>query len=185
MRTDSEPEGLFDTLIQTDLKRPDAVVKIQKDALTMETVALDISVTSTTSVSGEGRVTHKGSVGKAAQDKFREKMTKYHTLCAERGVRFVPIVMETCGYIHPTSKQFLEELASIGESTRNIGKKTLLSYFVKLLVTCLNRHLADNITRLARSTGNYAFPLLLEQMHLMDDAVANHNTVITGVDLLA
>ncbi len=87
LRTDSEPEGLFDTLIQTDLKRPDAVVKIQKDALTMETVALDISVTSTTSVSGEGRVTHKGSVGKAAQDKFGEKMTKYHTLWAERGVR--------------------------------------------------------------------------------------------------
>ncbi len=167
------------------MKRPDGIIKIPLDAITSETVAYDISVTSTMSVSSTGKLRHKGKLGSAADQVYNEKMRKYNALCAAQGVKFVPIVFETSGYVHPESKKFLNHLASIGQNTRKIGQKTLYSYFIKILSTCLMSHLADNIARLSNNSGNYAFPLHLEQMYMVDDAIATHNTVITGVDLLA
>jgi len=45
-------------------------------------------------------MTHEGS----------DKVNKYQCACKTNGVSFSPFIMESNGNLHPTSKQFLEDL---------------------------------------------------------------------------
>lgn len=178
-----EPVRQLTTAEDSSEKRPDGMFTFYVSAIRSVTVAYDITLVSSLKVNNEGMVSSKGSVGKAANDAYQEKMRKYGALCEARGIRFVPIVMETSGYIHEKSKKLINKLASIGSNTRKIGQTVLYKYFLKLLNSCMMRYMADNIVRLSRQSRSNALPLSIEEMNEVNETIANHDTIITGVDL--
>ena len=56
---------------------------------------------------------------------YNNKVNKYQDVCTANGVSFLPIIIESNGYIHPEARQFLRDLAkqALGKLVTKIDKK--------------------------------------------------------------
>ena len=56
---------------------------------------------------------------------YTAKINKYQDVCTANGVSFLPIILESNGYIHPEARQFLRDLAKQAAFYRHIPWQNL------------------------------------------------------------
>jgi hypothetical protein len=76
---------------------------------------------------------------------YNDKVNKYQRACNTNGVSFLPFIMESNGFLHPTSKQFLEDLAKQASFVRHIPWSNLLQFFLTILSVSLQSALSRAI----------------------------------------
>ena len=76
---------------------------------------------------------------------YNDKVNKYQRACNTNGVSFLPFIMESNGFIHPTSKLFLEDLAKQASFFRHIPWSNLLQFFLSILSVSLQSALSRAI----------------------------------------
>jgi hypothetical protein len=64
---------------------------------------------------------------------YTSKINKYQDVCTANGVSFLPIIIESNGYIHPQARQFLQDLAKQAAFYRPIPWHNLF-YLSHLLI---------------------------------------------------
>ncbi len=80
-----------------------------------------------------------------AQSMFDKKNKKYAESVNSNNFDFVPFILESNGYFHPTAKLFLLKLAKIASELKKISTTTLFNYFIKRLSVRLQKSLASGI----------------------------------------
>jgi hypothetical protein len=56
------------------------------------------------------------------------KVRKYRDIASANGFGFLPIIFESCGYIHDDTCKFMKQLASVASEVKRIPVSTLYSY---------------------------------------------------------
>ena len=83
---------------------------------------------------------------------YTSKINKYQDVCTANGVSFLPIIIESNGYIHPQARQFLQDLAKQAAFYRHIPWHNLYLFYLSLisvsLQSALYRSLLTHITAL-------------------------------------
>ena len=83
---------------------------------------------------------------------YTSKINKYQDVCTANGVSFLPIIVESNGYIHPQARQFLQDLAKQAAFYRHIPWHNLYLFYLSLisvsLQSALYRSLLTYITAL-------------------------------------
>ena len=108
---------------------------------------LDVTIPATLRYTNQGiavRVNPK-DLGKQAEAASKIKIQKYEDACAANGHIFQPIVLESCGYVHPNSLTFFKLLATRCAPLKKIPSSALYAYFMKRLSVSLQKGLAENI----------------------------------------
>lgn len=73
------------------------------------------------------------------------KNNKYLRVCADNGVSFLPFIVESNGYIHPSAQEFLRDLAHQASFYRSIPSTNLYTFFTSILSVGLQTALSDAI----------------------------------------
>ncbi len=151
-RSIQEPKGLLFVPGATSQVRPDLGVNFLSSEFVDVTYAVDVTVTCPFNGSQKGvpKVEYTDNGGKLPKDlhdrrannRKAEKITKYKTICRNKGITFVPFVMYSTGKIHKDAISFLTKLANHAEEVRGISATTLLKYYIKLLNIVLIKQIA-------------------------------------------
>ena len=73
------------------------------------------------------------------------KNNKYLRVCADNGVSFLPFIVESNGYIHPSAQEFLRDLAHQASFYRSLPSTYLYTFFTSILSVGLQTALSDAI----------------------------------------
>ena len=65
-------------------------------------------------------------------------------------------MFESCGLMHKSLLDFLEQLAVVAAETKRIPKGVLLNFFVKRLSLCLQDGLANSLMQRMSSTASHS-----------------------------
>jgi hypothetical protein len=136
-----EDYGVFHDINVDNNTRPDITILNPLDP-GMTKLLLDVGVTSPLTGAVEGR--HRLPL-QSAQAMFASKNATYLEVSRASGFGFLPIIIESTGYIHPESKAFIEQLASRIAEVKRIPAKIIANFFFKRLSICLQRGIASSI----------------------------------------
>ena len=146
----------------TDGKRPD--ITIQQLGLDVKTVHADVTITN--SLAGRNNATCSNQSlptlskqGWAADKAAAAKNSKYRALCARNDSKFIPIVFESSGHMHPEFLKLLAHITDHASNTRKIPAHVLYRYHINTISVILHRCLADAmIRRSAQVLGKNLLP---------------------------
>ena len=81
------------------------------------------------------------------------KDDKYKDICKNKGIIFVPFIMNSTGKIHQQGLTLLRRMAHNASTLRNIPAQTLYKYYIKVMTFTLIRQTTRTI--LLKAVGNH------------------------------
>ena len=170
-RTKVEERRVFGAVDPNNNLRPDITI-MEPDRLGTSKLLLDVSVTSP--LTGfTGRVVEAGNAAKVV---VAAKNAKYQASCSAAGFSFKAIVSESTGFMHKNVTELLLSLAKDASELKHIKATVLYNYFVKRIGFCLQRGIANAISKRLASVRS--------QCACKDSDPSFNNDVITNFDVV-
>jgi len=130
-----EVRNVFKELDINDNSRADIVIYNPSIISASSNLLLDVSVTTpSTSV-----------VRLASSSVFNAKLRKYSGKCNRLGYGFIPLIIESNGYLHKSFIDLLYKLSIMASSIRRISSNILYTYFIKRISLRLMAGVANSI----------------------------------------
>jgi hypothetical protein len=97
--------------------------------------------------------------GWAAENAAAKKIKKYGTLCLQNNSKFIPLVFETSGYMHPAVLNLITDFTKHAAHIRKIPAHVLKQYQLNAISVILHRSLSEAmISKSAQVLGNRMTP---------------------------
>ena len=173
-----EERQCFGAYLEEDNHRPDITIKNPDGQhLIGSKIIIDVSVTCPLELDRHGHVkapsrneaVKKGSKAVARYNDKIKKCKVLERLAAENATQhnrelipnnfgIVPFIFESTGLIHRKSLEFLERVADKATESKRLNNSNIYSFFLKRLVVCLQKSIANAIERRITSlNGHYNF----------------------------
>jgi hypothetical protein len=158
-----EPRGVFHTDLPDNNKRPDILIRPSSNDLANSLPKfLDVVVSCPIQGSKSGRLVAPSATqalhkGKAAHTAYSNKINHYGRVFAEARVNnpedsvardptIVPFALESTGFIHSKSIEFLREVADQTDETHKLGSDNLMTFFVRSLSFAFQRAIGTTLS---------------------------------------
>ena len=104
----------------------------------------------------------------------RHKVQKYGDLSREAGLNFIPIVIESTGYIHKITQKFFKTVSECAEVVRGISKDILYKYWMTQISITLQKSLVHALRRkVILSTNKKGGPF----NETSDEVIIRHDSI--------
>ena len=115
-----------------------------------------------------------GIQGRKAEEMVRHKVQKYGDLSREAGLNFIPIVIESTGYIHKITQKFFKTVSECAEVVRGISKDILYKYWMTQISITLQKSLVHALRRkVILSTNKKGGPF----NETSDEVIIRHDSI--------
>jgi hypothetical protein len=119
--------------------RPD--ISIEAGPFRQQKTVYDLSVTCPLSVPSNSSRTSTVA-GRAANKTFDKKNTDYLALANANGLGFLPIILESTGYVHKEAKQFFKDVAAYASEDKKIPADVIYRYLMTRISCVLQQRLS-------------------------------------------
>ena len=130
--------------------KPDILIPVQ--GFTEKANALDVSICAPDAgvhITNRNQAERQGA---AANHRFTAKQTKYSTIAERNRLRFLPIIMESTGFLHPGVVKLLRAVRQYGSALDRsvIPLDVTVAYMRTLISVTLQRYLAQSLLHRVR-----------------------------------
>jgi hypothetical protein len=145
VRSKEEELGVFQVANPDSGKRPD--ITVYSGPLDAQNIILDVSVTcplpGASGVYGPGLTRAQSRVqGRAAAKAYKRKQHDYGELAQASGLVFIPVILESPGFIHEHARKFLHKVAEYAGKVKLIPKDAVYKYWITRISVTLQKALA-------------------------------------------
>lgn len=138
-----EEYNVFAALVNENKRNERPDLSINNYGPNGEKLLMDICIPSTMRFNEEGTPYTNNPVGYAANSAYARKINDYGESCRELNYLFEPIVIESCGYVHPKSEAAIRKLVKAHEGDLDCKKNQVFAYTMKVISVALQRSIAN------------------------------------------